>query len=52
MITRGRNRLEYGEFVEQEIILLEDLTWSLRNRYMYYNNQAGAPVIRMAMVSN
>ncbi len=52
MITRGRNMMVYGEYVEHEIILLEDLTWTLRDRYMIYTNSDNTPVIRISMVAN
>ena len=44
--------MEYGEYVEHEIILLDNLTWSMRNKYMYYTNTDNKPVIRFSMVNN
>jgi hypothetical protein len=44
--------MEYGEYVEHEIILLDSLTWSMRDKYMYYTNETNIPVIRFSMVSN
>jgi hypothetical protein len=44
--------MEYGEYVEHEIVLLDNLTWSMRNKYMYYTNTDNKPVIRFSMVNN
>ena len=39
MITRGRNNTKVGEFVESDVILIDDLTWHLNDEYFIYTNQ-------------
>ena len=39
MITEGKNDIKRGEYVETAIILVDNFTWQLRDKYMIYTNQ-------------
>ena len=52
MITRGKTDPKVGEYVESDIILLNDLTMHLKSEYMYYTNLNDIPVIRYYMSNN
>ena len=52
MITRGKIDTKVGEYVESDIILLNDLTMHLKSEYIYYTNANDIPVIRYYMSNN
>ena len=52
MITQGRNDIKRGEYVETAILLVDNLTWQLYDKYMIYTNQSNTPVLRFYMQDN
>jgi hypothetical protein len=52
MITRGKTDTKVGEYVESDIILLNDLTMHLNNEYIYYTNINDIPVLRYYINNN